>query len=61
MYAIDSLFVGKKPYIDILECVNDNDKGHKIHDQHVRMNGFPTSCIEYYAKENETSVRIICL
>ena len=27
-----------------------------IHDQHVRMNCFLTSCIEYYAKYNNMSV-----
>ena len=43
-YAIDSLFLGKKPYIDILEHVND--KSRKIHGQHVIMKGFPTSCLE---------------
>ena len=52
--AIECFFLGKKSYIDILEYVND--EGDKIHDQHVRMKGFPTSCIEYYAKINKISV-----
>ena len=54
VHAIESLFLVKKPYIDMLEYVND--KGHKIHDQHVIMKGFPTSCIEHHAKEKEMSV-----
>ena len=54
VYAIDSLCLGKNSYIDILEYVND--KGHTIHDHHVRMNGFPTSCIEYYANKQGMSV-----
>ena len=53
-YAIGSFFLGRKSYIDVLEYVND--EGDKIHDQHVRMKGFPTSCIEYYAKINNISV-----
>ena len=39
--------MSKKPYIDILEYVND---------QHVRMKGFPTPCIEHYAKEKTMPV-----
>ena len=53
-YAIGSFFLGRKSYIDVLEYVND--EGDKIHDQHVRMKGFPTSCIEYYAKINNIRV-----
>ena len=51
---LNVFFFGKKSYTDILEYVND--EGDKIHDQHVRMKGFPTSCIEYYAKVNKISV-----
>ena len=54
VYGIESLFLGKKPYIDILEYVND--EGNTTHGQHVRMKGFPTSCIEYFAKENKMTV-----
>ena len=53
-YAIETLCLGKKSYMDILEYVND--EGDKIHDQHVKMKGFPTSCIEYYTKINKISV-----
>ena len=58
VYAIGNMFLRKKSYIDILEYVND--EGHKIHDQHVRMNGFPASCIGYYAKDNNMSVLGVC-
>ena len=46
-YAIESLFLSKKSYIDVLEYVYD--EGNKTHGQHVSMKGFPTSCVEYYA------------
>ena len=54
MFMLLNVFLGKKSYIDILKYVND--EGDKIHDQHVIMKGFPTSCIEYYAKINKISV-----
>ena len=50
-------FLCKKPYIDILEYVNG--EGNKIHDQHVIMKGFPTSCIEYFGNEKEMSVLVV--
>ena len=54
VYAIECFFLGQKSYIYILEYVND--EGDNIHDQHVRMKRFPTSCNEYYAKINKISV-----
>ena len=54
MLMLLNVFLGKTSYIDILEYAND--EGDKIHDQHVGMKGFPTSCIEYYAKINKISV-----
>ena len=56
VYSIEGLFLGKKSYFDLLEYVDDNDEEYKIHDGLARMKGFPTSCIEYYAKENQMSV-----
>ena len=56
VYSIEGLFLGKKSYFDLLEYVDDNDKEHKINDDLARMKSFPTSCIEYYVKENKTSV-----
>ena len=49
VYVIEHIFLCKKSYIDILEYVNS--EGHTILDQHVRMTGFPTSCVEYYAND----------
>ena len=56
VYYIEALFLGKKSYFDLLEYVDDNDKEHKIQDDLARMKGFPTPCIEHYAKENKMSV-----
>ena len=56
VYAIESLFLGKKSYFDLLEYVDDNNKEHNIQDDLARMNGFPTPCIVYYAKETKMSV-----
>ena len=54
IYAIESLFLGKKTYIDILEST-DKD-GNTTHSEHIRMKGIPTSCIEYYAEQHNMSV-----
>ena len=51
MYAIESLFLDKKSYFDLLGYVDDNDEEHKVHDDLARMKGFPTPCIGYYAKD----------
>ena len=54
IYAVESLFLGKKTYIDILESI---DKGGKaINSEHIRMKGIPTSCIQHYAKQHNISV-----
>ena len=54
IYAIESLFLGKKTYIGILEPT-DKD-GMTIHSEHIRMKGIPTPCIEYYAEQHNMSV-----
>ena len=54
IYAIESLFLGKKTYIDILEST-DKD-GKTINSEHIRMKGIPTSCIQYYADQHNISV-----
>ena len=54
VYAIESLFIGKKPYIDMLECVDDD--GDKIHDQHIIMKGIPTACTKYFAEQHKLTV-----
>ena len=53
-YAIGSLFLGKKTYIDILE-LTDKD-GMTIHSEHIRVKGIPTPCINYYAEQHNMSV-----
>ena len=54
IYSKESLFLGKKTYIDILEST-DKD-GNIINSEHIRMRGIPTPCIKYYAKQNNMSV-----
>jgi len=54
IYAVESLFLGKKTYIDILEST-DKD-GNTINSEHIRMKGIPTSCIQYYAEQHNISV-----
>ena len=54
IYAIESLFLGKKTYIDILEST-DKD-GKKINSEHIRMKGIPTPCIKYYAEQHNITV-----
>ena len=54
IYAKESLFLGKKTYIDILEAI-DKD-GNIINSEHIRMRGIPTPCITYYAKQNNITV-----
>ena len=54
IYAIESLFLGKKTYIDISEST-DKD-GMTIHSEHSRVKGIPTPCIKYYAEQHNMSV-----
>ena len=54
IYAVESLFLGKKTYMDILESTDENC--NKINCEHVRMKGIPTPCIQYYAENNIISV-----
>ena len=54
IYAIESLFLGKVTYIYILEST-DKD-GKTINSEHIRMNGIPTTCIQYYAEQHKISV-----
>ena len=53
-YAIESLFLGKKTYLDILEPT-DKD-GKTINSEHIRLKGIPTPCIKYYAERNNMTV-----
>ena len=56
-YAIESLFLGKKTYTDILEST-DKD-GKTINSSHIRMKGIPTSCIQYFAEQHNITVLYI--
>ena len=53
IHAVESIFLGKKCYIDKLEA-EDKD-GKKIYDYHIRMKGVPADCIKY--KANQLAVR----
>ena len=54
IYAVESLFLGRKTYIDILEST-DKD-GNTINSEHIRMKGIPTSCIQHYAEQHNITV-----
>ena len=49
IHAVESIFLGKKCYIDKLEA-EDKD-GKKIYDYHIRMKGVPADCIKYKANQ----------
>ena len=55
VYGIESFC--KKNYFDELESTNK--EGNLIHGDLSRMKGIPTSCIEYYAKVHNISVKEI--
>ena len=57
VYGIESLCLGKKSYFDELESTNK--EGNLINGELSRMKGIPTSCIEYYAKVHNISVKEI--
>ena len=48
IYAIKSIFLGKKSYIDILQSTNS--KGEKINGMHIRLKGITQEGIEHQAK-----------
>ena len=43
IYAVGSVFLGKKTYIDILESTDKHGKA--INSEHISMKGIPTPCI----------------
>ena len=49
-YTTESIFLGKKAYIDMLE---NNEGEHGIH---YRMKGITLECIKEYANENKMSI-----
>ena len=54
IYAVESIFLGKKTYIDILESTDLN--GDTINQSHIRMKGIPNKCIQYKAELENISV-----
>ena len=54
IYSTESLFLGKKTYIDMLESTDNDNK--IINAEHIRMRGIPTSCIKYEADKNDITV-----
>ena len=53
IYGIETLFLGKTTYIDILEPTDEY--GNTNNSEHIRMKGIPTPCITYFAKRCNTS------
>jgi len=49
--AVESIFLGKKAYIDKLE--SKDKKGKIITDYHIRLKGIPNDCIIHKANEKE--------
>ena len=54
IYAVESLLLGKRTYIDISEPT-DKD-GKTTNSEHIRMKGIPTPCIKYYAEQHNITV-----
>ena len=50
--SIQSYFLGKKCYMDVISCMND---GVETFENHCRMRGVPSSCIKKFQCENLTS------
>ena len=57
-YAIESVFLGKKTYMNILEPT-DKD-GKTIISEHIRMKGIPAPCITCYAEQHNITVVDVC-
>ena len=54
IYAIESLFLGKKTYVGISEST-DKD-GKTINSEHIGMKGILTPCIKHYAQQHNIIV-----
>ena len=54
IYAIESLFLGKKTYTDMLEPTDKDGKA--INSEHIRMKCIPTPCIKHYAEQHNITV-----
>ena len=53
IYAIKSIFLGKKSYMDVLE--SKNKEGELIHDYHIRMKGMTTEGLLHASKDYTNS------
>lgn len=49
--ATDSIFLGKKSYIDKL--IGYDDKGNKVEGFHFRMKGIPSKVVKHYCEQND--------
>jgi len=54
IYAIESIFLGKKSYYDKLEGISENN--NIINGDHIRMKGIPTESIYHYGEQNNKSI-----
>jgi hypothetical protein len=52
--ATDSIFLGKKSYIDKL--IGEDKDGNKVEGYHFRMKGIPSKVVEYYCNENKINL-----
>lgn len=52
--ATDSIFLGKKSYIDKL--VGEDKDGNKVEGHHFRMKGIPSKVVKYYCEKNKIDV-----
>lgn len=54
VYAVESIFLGKKSYYDKLNGFNDDNEIEE--GEHIRMKGIPNASIKYYAEHNNITV-----
>lgn len=50
--AVDSIFLGKKMYVDYIKYVNKEDKNDIVYDYHYRLKGIPQQVLKKHAIEN---------
>ena len=56
IYGVESLFLGKETYIDMLESTDTYC--NTINSEHIRCRGIPTSCIQFMAIQDKKVVWI---
>ncbi len=61
VYAVESFFLGKKFYLDVLE--SKNKRNETIIDHHIRAKGIPNDAILYYvemeSKDHKSSIHTV--